>query len=150
MYCIYTHTIVNGGCAHDKLLTCPSDLDSPLCADELLFLKGTLTFHPFVSGWKHKRRKSARKERKVEDMPFSTQDVRLTMVMAQQSSIKQTYLVFGCHLLPQCLQAIPHLCEIQKYCEILSYIFYDISTCVSFRVYQMRESGKSESEEEFT
>lgn len=76
-----------------KLLTCPSALAPPLGADEVLFLKGMPTFHPFVSGWKEKRRKSARKGwkmemREAEEMPLSTRDVRLTMVRTQQSSSK--------------------------------------------------------------
>lgn len=39
-------------CVWEDLLTCPSDLAPPLAADEELFLKGMLTFHPFMSGWK--------------------------------------------------------------------------------------------------
>lgn len=58
---LHIYTTPNGGRAHKKLLTCPSALAPPLGADEVLFLKGMPTFHPFVSGWKEKRRKSARK-----------------------------------------------------------------------------------------
>jgi len=43
------------------MLTCASALGAPLEDNEALFLKGRPTFHPFVSGWEEKRRKSARK-----------------------------------------------------------------------------------------
>lgn len=78
----------NGGRSPEKLLTCPSALAPPLGAGGVLFLKGTLTFHPFVCDWKEKRRKSAMKGEKDGDKGgggnvLSTQDVRLTMVRAQ-------------------------------------------------------------------
>lgn len=44
----------------ENLLTCPSDLALSLGAEDELFLKGMLTFHPFVTVWKEKRRKSIR------------------------------------------------------------------------------------------
>lgn len=43
---------LNGGQARERLLTCPSALVPPLGTDGVLFLKGTPTFHPFVSGCK--------------------------------------------------------------------------------------------------
>lgn len=62
------------------MLTCAFALAPPPGAGEELFLKGRPTFHPFVSVWKEKRRKSARKEwKRWREMPLSTQDVRLTM-----------------------------------------------------------------------
>lgn len=105
-------------CAYVCLLTCPSSL-VPGLVDEVLFLKGIPTFHPFVCGWTDKRRKCRWKMLKtvrgeLKEMPSRAQDARLTMA----------YLVFGCHLLSQSLQAVSHLCDTntkKRYCYKLRY-----------------------------
>lgn len=68
---------LNGGQARERLLTCPSALVPPLGTDGVLFLKGTPTFHPFVSGCKEKIKEDVRvgKRRRgeikeAEEIPF--------------------------------------------------------------------------------
>lgn len=51
---------LNGDQARERLLTCPSALVPPLGTDGVLFLKGTPTFHPFVSGCKEKIKEDVR------------------------------------------------------------------------------------------
>lgn len=51
---------LNGGQPCERLLTCPSALVPPLGTDGLHFLKGTPTFHPFVSGCKEKIKEDVR------------------------------------------------------------------------------------------
>lgn len=71
----------------------------------------------------------------LKEMPSRAQDARLTMA----------YLVFGCHLLSQSLQAISHLYDTntqKRYCYKLGLLYEH----VCFLLEQMTITGKSGAE----
>lgn len=84
---------LNGGQARERLLTCPSALVPPLGTDGVLFLKGTPTFHPFVSGCKEKIKEDVRVGKRSDiggrgNSILSAQDGRSTAAGTQQGSAK--------------------------------------------------------------